>query len=611
MFKKSKFLSIILVLTLLFSLFLTSCEFTLGGSDDEDEDDGKKTSSSVCDHDYSGWSTGVSPSCTSIGYDMRACSECESIEYQFYPATGHNWGELHFFDFEDGTASGYTVMCICESCRLSKVDTLKDDDDNDSDGLVNSVEFMYGSNPLKNDTDDDELSDYDEIYLHSTSPTSLDTDGDGASDKKEIELGFSPIYYDDSFSINYSPEVTPGEEDTVIPSVNVELDGEQLNSLTIERNDFFEETTMGYMGDAYKYDVEGEFDSAMINFKFDQSSLSSDSLPTIYSYDEYEGTLTPLETYVDGDNASTVVDSFSTYVLLDRKIYEESLKWVDKWEVGDGTYTSIEIVFVIDDSGSMRSNDPQNQRLPVVVDLIDKLPEESRIGIVKFGEYTTTLCTPTSDKALAKSYVNTSHFYSDESWTRMYSAMNTAINTFTSTDNDTMKLMVVLSDGQADDTSYHSSVINSAISAGINIYCVGLGSSSSSYFTSYMQPLAEQTGGAFYLSSNASELSGIYDNIGEKIDLQTDTDGDRLCDYYEDNMVVFDGIGYALDKANPDTDGDGVLDGDEIRTVVIFSVDGTQMTIVGKVYSDPTRTDSDYDGIDDPYDVRPLDPTVQ
>jgi hypothetical protein len=193
----------------------------------------------------------------------------------------------------------------------------------------------------------------------------------------------------------------------------------------------------------------------------------------------------------------------------------------------------------------------------------------------------------------------------------MYSAMNTAINTFTSTDSDTMKLMVVLSDGQADDTTYHSSVINSAISAGINIYCVGLGSSSSSYFTSYMQPLAEETGGAFYLSSNASELSGIYDNIGEKIDLQTDTDGDRLCDYYEDNMVVFNGIKYALDKANPDTDGDGIPDGEEIRTVVIYSVDGTQMTIVGKVYSDPTKVDSDDDGIDDMYDVRPLDPSVQ
>jgi hypothetical protein len=126
-----------------------------------------------------------------------------------------------------------------------------------------------------------------------------------------------------------------------------------------------------------------------------------------------------------------------------------------------------------------------------------------------------------------------------------------------------------------------------------------------------MQPLAEETGGAFYLSSNASELSGIYDNIGEKIDLQTDTDGDKLCDYYEDNMVVFNGIEYALDKNDEDTDDDGILDGEEVRTVVIYSVDGTQMTIVGKVYSDPTKVDSDDDGVDDQYDARPLDPSVQ
>jgi hypothetical protein len=47
---------------------------------------------------------------------------------------------------------------------------------------------------LKNaDTDNDGLSDYDEIYTYKTSPYLEDTDSDGLSDKKEIDNGTNPV----------------------------------------------------------------------------------------------------------------------------------------------------------------------------------------------------------------------------------------------------------------------------------------------------------------------------------------------------------------------------------------------------------------------------------
>jgi len=49
------------------------------------------------------------------------------------------------------------------------------------------------NNFLKNtDTDQDGLSDYDEIYVYKTSPYLEDTDSDGLSDKKEVDNGTDP-----------------------------------------------------------------------------------------------------------------------------------------------------------------------------------------------------------------------------------------------------------------------------------------------------------------------------------------------------------------------------------------------------------------------------------
>jgi hypothetical protein len=58
--------------------------------------------------------------------------------------------------------------------------------DPDSDGLDNAGEFACGTNPTDADTDDDGLSDGDEVNTYGTSPTNSDSDNDGLSDNTEI-----------------------------------------------------------------------------------------------------------------------------------------------------------------------------------------------------------------------------------------------------------------------------------------------------------------------------------------------------------------------------------------------------------------------------------------
>ncbi len=82
------------------------------------------------------------------------------------------------------------------SFELTIVDN---DSDSDNDGLSDYDElygvYGYSSNPNKKDSDNDGLSDYDEVMAthgYQTDPLNSDTDGDGVSDWVEIRYGSDP-----------------------------------------------------------------------------------------------------------------------------------------------------------------------------------------------------------------------------------------------------------------------------------------------------------------------------------------------------------------------------------------------------------------------------------
>jgi hypothetical protein len=64
--------------------------------------------------------------------------------------------------------------------------------DSDGDGLTDGVEKSLGTNPLVPDTDGDGLLDEAEVQV-GTDPLNADTDGDGLSDGVEQEMGTDPL----------------------------------------------------------------------------------------------------------------------------------------------------------------------------------------------------------------------------------------------------------------------------------------------------------------------------------------------------------------------------------------------------------------------------------
>ena len=583
--------------------------------------DGNTSGGTACNHVYSDWIEGPEATCTSLGYNSRVCGNCGVLDYDFKVATGHKWnGSMYVLSAPTSTTDG-TYLVNCSVCSVSTLVTATPSGDEDGDGITNGDETsLFKTSFVVADTDRDGLTDYEEVFTYGTDPLIEDTDGDGATDLAEVTYGTDPLVASTDFDV----EKTFDTNDMVSPGIQVSgLTAEQLNSLEITSNDYFEEETLGYMGQAYDYNMDNaENVNAVVTFDMSsqltpapaisllsvRTTATSDPLPTIYRYEADSNSITPIPTTVENNIAFANVTQFGTYILLDRRLYEEELKWVETGSIGyDKQYTALELVLVIDDSGSMTSNDSSNKRLTVAQDLIDKLPENSKVAVVQFTSTTTPLLSLTDNRELAKSYLTTSYFKSSGN-TYMYNAINSSFSMFSNSEQ-TMKLMVVLSDGATSDTSSHSSTVSTAVSQNVSICTVGLGSSTT-YFDNYLKPLASGTKAEYRPASNASELAGIYDNIGTWIDMTVDTDGDLLPDYYEENMVSFDGYtGIVTDKNVKDTDGDRLYDGEEIEVLYIYNEDKTKITFFGKIYSDPTKKDTDGDGVDDLFDRYPLDAT--
>ena len=96
------------------------------------------------------------------------------------------------------------------------------DGDPDSDTLTNAAEILAGSDPNNADTDEDGLSDGQEVNELGTNPSVVDTDSDGVDDNDEVTNGTNPILADtDSDELNDGDEIVANTDAT-----NPDTDGD-------------------------------------------------------------------------------------------------------------------------------------------------------------------------------------------------------------------------------------------------------------------------------------------------------------------------------------------------------------------------------------------------
>ncbi|MBW1878328.1 MAG: hypothetical protein JRJ84_08205 [Deltaproteobacteria bacterium] len=90
--------------------------------------------------------------------------------------------------------------------------------DPDDDGLSNSKEKKYGTDPEVADTDGDGILDGEEVDI-GTDPTLLDTDGDTYTDGEEVDFGTDPLDEEDRIYIGYWP-YNPDKDELADPGLD-------------------------------------------------------------------------------------------------------------------------------------------------------------------------------------------------------------------------------------------------------------------------------------------------------------------------------------------------------------------------------------------------------
>lgn len=498
------------------------------------------------------------------------------------------------------------------------------DEDFDGDQMNNGQECSFSTNPYSSDTDNDTLSDYEEIYVYFTNPINADSDNDGLEDGIEVEYLMDPndsdtlddgildgnrIFNVSTTSEDYS--VT----DTVKPSLFIAAKGNQISSIDVNKVDndvFLTDDIPGYIGNAYDFVINGDFDEATISFEIPEELFEDpEFIPAIYYFNEDSQCFEELadQTLV-GNVISAKTTHFSKYIVLAKNVYEKTLFEFEILAPTDEEMqkTKFDLALVLDESGSVASSDYRKMK-DIAKNFVSKLAEEDRVAVFTFSDYVTKDSTFV-DAATATNVI--SSLGQDNGLTAIYDGINAANNEFIAkSSDDATKIMIVLTDGQDNSSRYsYSSVTNTAASYQIVIYTIGIGSVN----TSVLTKIAQATGGTYYSASNYSQLGEIFERIDVDKDLYKDSDSDGISDYHEKKIAAGEikvGTGAmitgfeTLNYLSNDSDNDGVLDGEEIK--ILSQTVSDKEVYYCKMYSNPCMKDSDFDGLNDCVDTAPLE----
>ncbi len=483
-------------------------------------------------------------------------------------------------------------------------------EDVDNDGLTNLEEVYYGTNNCAVDSDGDLLKDYEEIKEYNTNPNDKDSDKDGAEDYWEIQNGYNPNLYNETFVVN---RISEGYLTSV--EVALEVEGEYANTFNVNvyENDVFINSTIdGYLGEAYTFEVEDGFTKATMKYTFDKDFLTiKDFQPTIYYFNEETQCLEEVKTNWDGvsNYVTAELNHFSTYCLLNKTSYANS--FVKDYEILGNAQekTNLNVVFALDVSSSMWI-DKNILAQEAIVSFIDSLDENDQAALITFTDYAEVRFELSADKTEMREKLTTAT-YLGFGTTAIYKAIEKAIGMLGQ--NDGRKdIIIVITDGmdepKTDFETNYEELVYEALDIDASIYSIGIGDAND-----ILGLLAAYTDGEYYNIITATEIVEQMNMLKYKaMRRNADKNGDGIADVYLEYIINgdillktgsslgIDMLSYELLQENADYDQDGLKNGEEIN---VIEVDGE---LYVDYISDPTEPDTDGDGMSDYDEVKIL-----
>jgi uncharacterized protein YegL len=312
---------------------------------------------------------------------------------------------------------------------------------------------------------------------------------------------------------------------------------------------------------------------------------------SVFYFNESIGTFEPVESTVDPESHTVTGNTshFSTFAIFYiptwNALFDAEMN-LGRGDGGGADVVNVDVVFVMDSSGSMSWNDPYGYRKTAAKNFVGSLLSGDRAAVVDFDSYARLIRPFTSDFNAVNSSINS---LDADGGTDIGSGVNNANNHLIYFGDPKHAWMeILLTDGEGSYSSYYT---QKAKNNNITIYTIGLGNYVD---TNLLTGIATATGGKYFSVSTASDLPSVFRTISQEIEV-IDTDKDGIADTTE-STGFRDGFGnwYYTNPANPDTDGDGLLDGEEAGNVTTVGE-----KVFFKISSNPTKADSDSDGVDD------------
>lgn len=206
----------------------------------------------------------------------------------------------------------------------------------------------------------------------------------------------------------------------------------------------------------------------------------------------------------------------------------------------------IDIVVVIDASGSMRAEDFQpNNRLYVARQVASQFVEGrtgDRIGVVVFAGEAFTQCPLTLDQGVLNELINSIDFGIQPDATAIGSAIATAVNRLRKSEARS-KVVILLTDGRNNAGAIDPlTAADAAAALGVRIYTIGVGVQGEAPYPvddplfgrryvrqpsevddATLRKIADKTGGLYFRATSSEALKAIYGRIDklEKTTVQT------------------------------------------------------------------------------------------
>ncbi len=190
-------------------------------------------------------------------------------------------------------------------------------------------------------------------------------------------------------------------------------------------------------------------------------------------------------------------------------------------------FASQDVVLVLDNSGSMRTNDPNRLAGKAVTDFVASLKGDVHISVIEFATTPTLLMplTPLDDNARLQAQQAVEKLDYRGQWTDTGAALERALYEMDSHGRpDALRCIVLMTDGYVDvgNASRDSdkihwiiqSLIPEAIGKKVRIFGIAF-TDQADY--ELLQQLAQKTGAGYYRAYGAGDLAGIYKQISDTL----------------------------------------------------------------------------------------------